>query len=76
VVPDPPTQAQFTAALARQVGKPARLAVPAFVLQLLLGRKAEIVLASQRAVPSVLRAGGFRFEHGELAPALADLLGA
>jgi hypothetical protein len=76
VVPDPPTQAQFTTALAAQIGKPARLPVPAFVLQLLLGRKAEIVLSSQRAVPSVLRAGGFRFEHGELAAALVDLLGA
>lgn len=76
VVPDPPTQAQFTAALARRLGKPARLPVPAFVLRLLLGRKAEIVLSSQRAVPSVLRAGGFRFEYGELESALADLLGA
>jgi hypothetical protein len=50
--------------------------VPAFALRLLLGRKAEIVLSSQRAVPNALRAGGFRFEHGELDAALADLLGA
>jgi len=76
VVPDPPTQAQFTAALARRIGKPARLPVPAFALKLLLGRKAEIVLSSQRAVPNALRAGGFRFEFGELDAALADLLGA
>jgi len=76
VVPDPPTQAQFTAALARRIGRPARLAAPAFILKLLLGRKAEIVLSSQRAVPSVLRAAGFRFEYGELDAALADLLGA
>ncbi|MBK6733207.1 MAG: TIGR01777 family protein [bacterium] len=46
----------------------------AFALRLLLGRKAEIVLASQRAVPNALRAAGFRFEYGELDAALADLV--
>ncbi|MBM4130989.1 TIGR01777 family protein [bacterium] len=74
VVPDPPTQAQFVAALARVLGKPARLPVPAFAVKALLGRKAEIVLASQRVVPSALRAAGFRFEQAELEPALAHLL--
>lgn len=74
VVPDPPTQAQFIAALARVLGKPARVPAPAFALKLLLGRKAEIVLASQRAVPNALRAAGFRFEHAELEPALSSLL--
>lgn len=75
VAPDPPTQSQFVASLARAVGRPARMPVPAFMLKLLLGRKAEIVLASQRAVPNALRAAGFRFEYGELDAALADLLG-
>ncbi len=74
VVPDPPTQAAFTAILARRLGKRASLAVPAFALRMLLGRKSEIVLSSQRAVPSALRAAGFRFEHGDLDAALADLL--
>lgn len=74
VVPDPPTQAQFVAALGRVLGKPARLPAPAFALRLLLGRKAEIVLSSQRAVPNALRAAGFRFQHADLEPALADLL--
>jgi uncharacterized protein len=74
VVPDPPRQAEFTAILARRLGKSAPLAVPAFVLRMVLGRKAEIVLASQRAVPAALRASGFRFEHGDLDAALADLL--
>jgi NAD dependent epimerase/dehydratase family enzyme len=74
VAPDPPTQSQFIAALSRVLGKPARLPVPAFALRLLLGRKAEIVLASQRAVPNALRAAGFRFEYGDLDAALADLV--
>lgn len=74
VAPDPPTQAQFVSVLARVVGKPARLPAPAFALRLLLGRKAEIVLYSQRAVPNALRAAGFRFEFGDLDAALSDLL--
>lgn len=74
VVPDPPTQAGFVTTLAHRLGKPARVPAPAFALRLLLGRKAEIVLSSQRAVPNALRAAGFRFEHADLDAALADLL--
>lgn len=74
VVPDPPTQSGFITTLAHRLGKSARVPAPAFVLRLLLGRKAEIVLSSQRAVPNALRAAGFRFEHADLDAALADLL--
>ncbi len=74
VAPDPPTQARFIAALAAAVGRTPGLPAPAFALRLALGRKAEIVLASQRAVPNALRAAGFRFEHADLDEALRDLL--
>ncbi len=74
VAPDPPTQARFVEALAGAVGRTTGLPAPAFALRLLLGRKAEIVLSSQRAVPNALRAAGFRFEHADLDAALRDLL--
>ena len=74
VAPDPPTQARFIAALAGAVGRKPGLPAPAFALRLLLGRKAEIVLSSQRAVPNALRAAGFRFEFADLDAALRDLL--
>lgn len=74
VAPDPPTQARFVAALAAAVGRTPGLPAPAFALRLLLGRKAEIVLSSQRAVPNALRAAGFRFEFADLDAALRDLL--
>lgn len=72
-VPTPPMQREFAAALAKTLGKPAFLPAPAFVLRLLLGEKAEILLASQRVVPNVLKASGFRFHFSELEKALADL---
>lgn len=74
VVPAPPTQAEFARALGIAAGKPARLPAPAFALRLLLGEKASMILASQRAIPAALRALEFKFTHTELDAALADLV--
>ncbi len=73
-VPDPPRQREFARALGRAVGRPARLSTPAFVLRLVLGQKASMLLASQRMVPSALRSHGFHFEYADLDLALANLL--
>lgn len=75
VVPTPPTQKEFTRALASALGKPARFPVPAFALKMIMGEKAGALLESQRVVPNVLKAGGFRFRYDQLEEALADLLG-
>ena len=74
MVPDPPRQKEFTAALGGALGKPAFMAVPGFVLQALMGEMAGMLLSSQRAVPNVLRAAGFKFKFGELEKALGDLI--
>ncbi len=74
VAPDPPTQAEFARKLGAALGRPSLLPVPALALRLLLGELAEVVLSSQRAVPNVLKAAGFKFGHADLAGALADLL--
>jgi uncharacterized protein (TIGR01777 family) len=73
-VPDPPTQREFARDLGRALGKRAALPAPAFALKLLLGEKAQILLASQRVVPAVLKAAGFKFRHGDIPGALSDLL--
>jgi len=73
VVPTPLRQGEFAAALGRSLGKSAWLPTPAVALRLLLGEKSAMILASQRAVPNVLKAHGFRFAFGELGKALADL---
>lgn len=73
-VPTPPTQKEFTQVLAEKLEKPVRFPVPGFVLKLLLGERADALLHSQRVIPNVLKANGFRFKFNELDEALADLL--
>jgi len=73
VAPDPPRQKDFAACLGRALGRRSWLPTPGPVLYMVLGEKAEMILASQRAVPTVLRAQGFHFTWGEMEPALADL---
>ena len=75
VSPHSVTNAEFTRTLARVLGRPAILHMPAFVLRLLAGEMAnEALLASARVVPELLEKGGFRFEDAELEPALRKLL--
>lgn len=73
VAPDPPSQKEFAAALGAALGKPAWLPTPTPALRLVLGEQANMVMASQRAVPNALKTMGFRFKFGELREALADL---
>lgn len=76
VAPHPVTNADFTAALGRALGRPTVFPVPAFALRLLFGQMAdEALLSSTRAVPKVLLDTGFNFRQGEIEPALRQLLG-
>jgi uncharacterized protein (TIGR01777 family) len=69
--PAPATNAEFTAALAAMVHRPAVLRVPGPALQLALGEFARVgVLAGQRAVPAALQAAGFQHAHPDLGAAL------
>jgi uncharacterized protein (TIGR01777 family) len=73
--PNPVTNAQFTRALGRQVGRPAILAVPKFALRLALGPMAdEALLASTRALPVKLETAKFRFAHPTIEAALSAAL--
>jgi uncharacterized protein (TIGR01777 family) len=73
--PEPVTNAEFTAVLARLVHRPAVLPVPPVALRLALGDFAqEGVLAGQRALPGVLTEAGFRHTHADLESALRSAL--
>jgi uncharacterized protein (TIGR01777 family) len=74
VAPFPVTNREFTRELARALGRPAILPIPAFALKLLFGEMAQVLLESQRVAPRAAEAAGFRFRFPQLAPALADLL--
>ena len=73
--PFPVTNREFTRALAEAVHRPAIIPVPAFALRLALGEMAEVLLASQRAIPDAAQRAGFVFEHPDIFTALAQVAG-
>jgi len=74
VVPIPPRQREFAQALGKALNKPAIFSAPGFLLKMVMGEKMELLLASQRVVPNVLKIKGFKFQFEELDDALADLI--
>jgi uncharacterized protein len=72
--PDPVTNAAFTAALAKAVGRPAFLRVPSSLLNVGLGEVASELLAGARVVPRKLLDAGFSFTDPDIAAALASAL--
>ena len=72
--PHPVTNEEFTDRLALALHRPAIFPVPAFALKLTLGEMSEVLLTSQRVLPTVAKSAGFRFQYPELQPALENLL--
>jgi uncharacterized protein len=75
VAPESTTNAQFTAALAQAVRRPALLPVPGFALKLAFGEIAQELLSGANVRPRALERAGFRFEYPRLEDALEALLG-
>ena len=76
VAPGAVRNEEFTRVLARVLHRPAVMVVPKTALRVVYGEMAdEAILASTRALPSVLQgASGFQFEYPRLEPALKHLL--
>jgi uncharacterized protein (TIGR01777 family) len=74
VAPNPVTNAEFTATLARVLHRPALLPLPAFALRAALGEMSGVLLTGQRVRPAVAERMGFGWQFPHLRPALADLL--
>jgi len=73
--PEPVTNAAFTRAMGRALGRPTIAAVPAFALRIALGEMADsLLLAGQRAVPAKASKLGFKFAYESLSAALEDVL--
>lgn len=72
--PNPVTNAELMMELSAVAGRPARFSIPPFVLNLVLGEMGSVTLASQRAIPQAAQAAGFRFEYGQIRPALDSLV--
>jgi uncharacterized protein (TIGR01777 family) len=72
--PKPVSNVEFTAILAQALGRPAFLHIPASVLKLAMGEMSDLLLHSQRAVPSRLLDARFKFRSGSLEQALRNEL--
>jgi uncharacterized protein (TIGR01777 family) len=76
VSPHPVTNYEFTKTLGRVLRRPTVLPVPSSVLRLVLGEVAdELLLSSQRVLPTRLLASGFTFQFPDLESALRHVLG-
>jgi uncharacterized protein (TIGR01777 family) len=76
VAPHPVTNAEFTRVLARVLGRPAFLHVPAIAPKLVLGELAdELLFTSLRARPARLLETGYPFELPDLETTLRHTLG-
>jgi uncharacterized protein (TIGR01777 family) len=72
--PRPVSNAQFTAALAKALHRPAIVPVPAIALRAVTGEFAQEALGSQRVLPRRLERSGFAFNHATVDDALAAAL--
>ncbi|MFT4541388.1 MAG: hypothetical protein ACI841_004398 [Planctomycetota bacterium] len=76
VAPQSVTNAEYTRVLGRVLRRPAVIPMPSFAARLAFGELAdELLLASQRAVPSRLQETGYKFAHPDLEKALRHQLG-
>jgi uncharacterized protein (TIGR01777 family) len=72
--PNPVTNTEFTATLARTLRRPAILPIPIAALRLLFGEMSEILTASQKVLPVAAESTGYKFNFPTLAGALQDTL--
>jgi uncharacterized protein len=75
--PQPVTNAEFTATLAKVLKRPAFMPVPTPALHALFGKEMtkEMLLGGQRVLPEALQASGFSFALPDLEAALRHTLG-
>jgi NAD dependent epimerase/dehydratase family enzyme len=71
--PNPASNAQVSAAIAKALGRPNWLTVPSFGLKALFGEGAETILTGQYAVPGELSRRQLHFAHPSLSDALRSL---
>lgn len=73
--PNPVTNAEFTRALGRALKRPTLFPMPKPVLRLLFGEMSELLLVSNRMMPTRLLDEGFEFHYPELKQTLHAILG-
>ena len=72
--PNPVTNSEFTAGLARALHRPALFPVPGFALKIVLGGFSAEVLGSKKVMPQALTEAGFTFDYPHISSALEKLV--
>ena len=72
--PNPVRMGTLCQTLGEVMNRPSWLPVPDFVLELLLGDGAIVVLEGQQVLPKQTQQTGFAYQYPELKPALADIV--
>jgi uncharacterized protein len=72
--PNPVRMGKLCQVLGEVLNRPSWLPVPDFVLELLLGDGAIVVLEGQQVLPKQTQEIGFNYQYPELKPALADIV--
>jgi uncharacterized protein (TIGR01777 family) len=75
VAPDVPQEREVAKEIGRVLRRPSWAPAPAFMLRLLLGEMADLLLHGRRAIPAKAQAAGYQFRYPEIGPALAEALG-
>jgi uncharacterized protein (TIGR01777 family) len=75
VAPAAATHAQLQRVMAKVLHRPIWMRVPAFILRMLLGEMAQLLVDGQHVIPTRAVAAGFSFKHPNLGEALTHLLG-
>jgi uncharacterized protein (TIGR01777 family) len=72
--PNPVRNRDFAKALGQALNRPAILPAPGFMLHLIYGEFADVILTGQKVVPQKLLAAGFDYQFPTIDQALQDLL--
>jgi uncharacterized protein (TIGR01777 family) len=73
--PNPTSNREFTKVLASALKRPAFWVIPGFILKLIFGKAATVLLDSQNVVPTRLQQAGFRFRFQTIKDAIFSLTG-
>lgn len=73
--PQPASNREFTATLAKVLHRPAPFMMPAWLLKAVMGERACLLLEGQKVLPQKIESAGYRFIFPSLPEALKDLLG-
>ena len=72
--PKPVSNNEFTKALGKTLHRPTILPLPEFVLKLIFGEAASVLIGSKEVYPKALEKAGFTFSYPTIQASLSHLL--